>query len=189
MEKSSLLKMLLPALAGAALLGLVLFLVIGPADPNDGGNPVPGQPGPSRNSAVTPESQRTTDVSAEKMAKSLPPVDAPEYKDFGKGLKVLDVVDGAGDPCPDGATITIHYAGWLVPNGSMFDSTYLRKSPPATFGLSGLIKGWQLGIPGMKPGGIRRLIIPSALGYGPQGSGAIPGGATLCFEIKLIEWK
>ena len=189
MEKNAILKLLLPALAGAALLGLVLFLILGPQDADDSGNPLAAPHGQPRNMAVTPASQRTTDSSADKMATSLPPVDSPEFVNLNGGLKSLDVVEGDGDPCPGGATITIHYAGWLVPNGSMFDSTYLKKGQPATFGLAGLIKGWQFGIPGMKPGGIRRLVIPSDLGYGARGSGAIPGGATLCFEIKLIEWK
>ena len=77
------------------------------------------------------------------------------------------------------------HTGTLM-NGTKFDS---RRSPaaPATFSLSGLIQGWQQGIPGMKPGGIRRLFVPAALGYGAAGSGStVPANADLVFEIKLI---
>lgn len=190
MEKQSILKMLLPALAAAALLGLVLFLVLSKDNPNDAGSPIPGKPGEPRNSAITPESQRTTDTSTDTLSKTMPPIDAPEFRDMGGGLKMMDVVEGKGDPCASGATITAHYAGWLASNGQKFDSSYLAGKPPLVYNLSQLIKGWQLGLPGMKPGGVRRLIIPSDLGYGDRGSPPnIPGGATLVFEFKLLEWK
>ncbi|HEX3152849.1 MAG TPA: FKBP-type peptidyl-prolyl cis-trans isomerase [Gemmataceae bacterium] len=102
------------------------------------------------------------------------------------GLKSWDVVVGTGTPVAAGDSITIFYTGWLASNGTKFDS---RRSPadPITFSLNGLIQGWQQGIPGMKPGGIRRLFIPAALGYGAAGSPPnIPANADLVFEIKLI---
>ena len=60
---------------------------------------------------------------------------------------------------------------------------------PVTFPLKGVVKGWQEGIPGMKPGGVRRLRIPADLAYGKDGTpdGTIPGNATLVFEVKLIK--
>jgi FKBP-type peptidyl-prolyl isomerase-like protein len=103
-----------------------------------------------------------------------------------QGLKTWDVVAGAGTPVAAGDSITVFYTGWLAANGTTFDS---RRSPaaPATFALTGLIQGWQQGIPGMKPGGIRRLLVPAALGYGAAGSPPnIPANADLVFEIKLI---
>jgi hypothetical protein len=103
-----------------------------------------------------------------------------------QGLKTWDVVVGTGTPVAAGQSITVFYTGWLAANGTKFDS---RRSPaaPATFALTGLIQGWQQGIPGMKPGGIRRLLVPAALGYGAAGSPPnIPANADLVFEIKLI---
>ena len=103
-------------------------------------------------------------------------------------MKVWDVKEGEGAACPAGAEVTIHYTGWLT-DGTKFDSSRDR-GEPATFPLGDLVKGWQEGIPGMKPGGIRRLSIPSEMGYGAGGRPPkIPGGATLIFEIKLIAFK
>ena len=190
MEKNKILQMLIPALAGAALLGLVLFLVLGPKEPITTPTTEKGPDGANRNMAITPESQRTTERSTDKLSQTMPPIDVPEFKDIGGGLKMMDVVEGNGDPCPYGATITAHYAGWLASNGTKFDSSYLDGKAPLVYALGQLIPGWQKGLPGMKPGGVRRLIIPSELGYGARGSpDKIPGGATLVFEFKLLEWK
>lgn len=112
--------------------------------------------------------------------------DDAELKDLEGGLKYRDVKEGSGDAVKAGATITIHYTGWTV-DGNVFDSSK-KTGMPATFPLGRLIPGWQKGIPGMKPGGIRKLVIPGALGYGPDGSGDnIPPNATLVFEIELVK--
>jgi hypothetical protein len=121
------------------------------------------------------------------MTNTMPDPNAPNWVALGsQGLKTWDVVQGSGTPVAAGQSITVFYTGWLASNGTKFDS---RRSPsaPATFSLSGLIQGWQQGIPGMKPGGIRRLFVPAALGYGAAGSPPnIPANADLVFEIKLI---
>jgi hypothetical protein len=121
------------------------------------------------------------------MTNTMPDPNAPNWVAVGtQGLKSWDVVAGSGTPVAAGQSITVFYTGWLASNGTKFDS---RRSPaaPATFALSGLIQGWQQGIPGMKPGGIRRLLVPAALGYGATGSGStVPPNADLVFEIKLI---
>jgi hypothetical protein len=121
------------------------------------------------------------------MTNTMPDPNSPSFVQQGtQGLKVWDVVTGTGAPVAAGDTISVFYSGWLASNGTKFDS---RRSPasPATFALSGLIQGWQQGVPGMKPGGIRRLFVPAALGYGATGSPPnIPGNADLVFEIKLI---
>jgi FKBP-type peptidyl-prolyl cis-trans isomerase len=118
-----------------------------------------------------------------------PKLDAKEWKKRESGLEVWDVVEGKGNEAKAGETITIRYTGWLT-DGKMFDTTQKGDKEPATFPLNALINGWREGIPGMKPGGVRRLKIPAALGYGAKGAGDdIPPNATIVFEIELIESK
>jgi FKBP-type peptidyl-prolyl cis-trans isomerase len=118
----------------------------------------------------------------------VPPVDAPEWQARPNGLKVWDVTEGSGPDAKPGATVTIHYTGWLT-DGTVFDSSKQR-GQPITFPLGRLIQGWQEGVPGMKPGGVRRLLIPYQLGYGAAGSPpSIPPKATLVFEIEMISAK
>jgi hypothetical protein len=100
------------------------------------------------------------------------------------GLRSFDSVVGDGTEAQAGGTVTVHYTGWLL-NGTKFDSSRDR-GQPAQFNLNGLIRGWQEGIPGMKAGGKRFLVIPPDLGYGAGGSGSVPPNATLIFEIELI---
>ena len=105
-------------------------------------------------------------------------------EDFDE-LVIEDIEVGDGAEAKEGDTITVHYRGTLS-DGTEFDSSYTR-GQPATFPLTGLIEGWQEGIPGMKEGGKRQLTIPSEKGYGPTGSGQIPPNAGLIFEIELIK--
>ena len=119
----------------------------------------------------------------------LPDLKAKEWKKQPNGLEIWDVKEGKGDPVKPGAKVTVHYTGWLTDDrATQFDSSVDRQEP-ATFPLSGVIKGWQEGIPGMKPGGIRRLKIPPELAYGPKGRPGIPPNATLVFEVELLEVK
>lgn len=102
-------------------------------------------------------------------------------------LVVSDVVAGSGDEVPAGATVTVEYCGVGLDSGAVFDSSWARGTP-ATFPLSGVIAGWQEGIPGMTPGSRRLLVIPAGLAYGdapPPGSGILPG-ETLVFVVDLI---
>ncbi len=118
-----------------------------------------------------------------------PPLDAKEWKKQKSGLEIWDVKEGKGEAVKPGATVVIHYTGWLTDDkATKFDSS-LDRGEKAEFPLNKLIKGWQEGIPGMKPGGIRRLKIPADLAYGEKGRGEIPGNATLVFEIELFESK
>jgi len=106
-------------------------------------------------------------------------------------LTKKDLVLGTGDVAVKGATLTMHYTGWLYSNGRRgrkFDSSLDSGQPLIfTLGAGDVIEGWDRGIEGMKVGGKRELIIPPALGYGAQGSPpAIPPNAVLDFEVQLL---
>jgi FKBP-type peptidyl-prolyl cis-trans isomerase len=105
-------------------------------------------------------------------------------------LKIEDVKVGDGEEAKEGDTVSVHYKGTLT-NGKEFDSSYGRNQPfEFTLGAGQVIKGWDLGVAGMKVGGKRVLTIPSELGYGERGAGAdIPPNATLVFEVELLEIK
>lgn len=102
-------------------------------------------------------------------------------------LTVIDVKEGSGDAVQPGATITAHYTGAVATTGVVFQSSK-DFGRPISFGLNQVIKGWTDGVPGMKVGGIRRLLIPADQAYGaspPPGSG-IPANAALVFDIELV---
>jgi len=104
------------------------------------------------------------------------------------GLQYMDLVVGAGRQAELGDTATVHYTGWLA-DGKKFDSS-LDRGQPFSFPLGArrVIAGWDEGVAGMKVGGRRTLMIPSALGYGSRGAGeAIPPNADLIFEVELLE--
>lgn len=114
----------------------------------------------------------------------------PGLKEVSPGVKSRDIKEGTGDPCPPGASVKMHYTGWLT-DGTVFDSTRegaRAKGQPADFKLEGLIKGWQEGIPGMKKGGIRKLVIAPDKGYGARDKGPIPANSTLVFEVELVDF-
>lgn len=104
-------------------------------------------------------------------------------------LKIIDLVEGLGEAVKEHATITAHYTGALVSNETIFQSSH-DFGDPVTFGLDQVIEGWTVGVPGMKVGGKRRLIIPSAMAYGSsRASAAIPPNSDLIFDIELIAIK
>jgi peptidylprolyl isomerase len=106
------------------------------------------------------------------------------------GLKYTDLVEGTGAMPQKGQTVTVHYTGTLE-NGTKFDSSRDRGTP-ADFkiGVGAVIKGWDEGLMSMKVGGRRKLVIPSALGYGPQGRPpTIPPNSTLIFDVELLSVK
>jgi peptidylprolyl isomerase len=106
------------------------------------------------------------------------------------GLKYTELVEGTGAPPQKGQTLTVHYTGTLV-NGTKFDSSRDRGTPMEfKFGVQPMIKGWDEGLATMKVGGRRKLVVPSTLGYGPQGRPPdIPGNATLIFDVELLGAK
>lgn len=110
-----------------------------------------------------------------------------EWIKLPNGLQIKDVVVGYGKEAKEGDIVAAHYSGTLA-DGTKFDNSYDRGEPFA-FILGGgmVIKGWDIGLVGMKVGGKRKLIIPSDLGYGDKGAGGvILPGATLYFDIELM---
>lgn len=103
-------------------------------------------------------------------------------------LQIIDRIEGSGAVVTGGATVTVDYTGAVAATGHVFQSSK-EFGKPITFGLGQVIKGWGDGIPGMKVGGTRRLIIPADQAYGstpPYGSG-IPADAALVFDVTLHE--
>lgn len=101
-------------------------------------------------------------------------------------LEIIELETGAGEAVKPGATITAHYTGALVKNGIIFQSSH-DGGQAITFGLDQVISGWTQGVPGMKVGGTRRLVIPAALAYGDQSpTPTIPAGSDLVFDIDLM---
>jgi FKBP-type peptidyl-prolyl cis-trans isomerase FklB len=102
------------------------------------------------------------------------------------GLQYRVVREGTGKKPGPRSHVKVHYKGTLI-DGREFDSSYKRKEP-ITFPLNGVIAGWTEGLQHMAEGGLHELFIPSNLGYGSRGAGGlIYGGATLIFEVELLE--
>ncbi len=102
------------------------------------------------------------------------------------GLQYLVIKEGSGPHPQITDTVKAHYKGSLL-DGKEFDNSFNR-GQPFTAALRSLIKGWQIALPLMKEGSHWRLWIPSDLAYGDRGAGRdIPGGATLIFEVELIQ--
>jgi peptidylprolyl isomerase/FKBP-type peptidyl-prolyl cis-trans isomerase FkpA len=104
-----------------------------------------------------------------------------------QGMQVDILKEGTGDGAKVGDNIVVNYVGTLT-DGTKFDSSIDRNKPfPYTLGQNQVIKGWELGLLGMKVGEKRRLTIPSELAYGPSGRPpVIPPNATLIFEIDML---
>ncbi len=129
-------------------------------------------------------------------APALPgPSEFSAYEQYASAANTqfIDVVNGAGDSAVAGDTVAVVYSGYLT-SWQLFDQSKLNDKneiEPFVFklGANSVIQGWEEGIVGMKPGGQRRLIIPSQLAYGAQGTGegAIPPNAMLIFDVQLAQ--
>ncbi len=123
--------------------------------------------------------ESTKKLEGTKLANFTPVSNVPE-------LQVIDLSEGTGATVPEDATITAHYTGALCADGTIFQSSH-DFGKPITFGLGQVIKGWTKGVPGMKVGGIRRLVIPSEQAYGSARAAAnIPPNSDLVFDIELV---
>lgn len=132
---------------------------------------------------------------AEEPATGAAPPPAPAAEAPQEALLVTDLVKGVGNEALPGLVVVVHYTGWLhdpaapEQRGKKFDSSRDRNEPFSfPLGAGHVIKGWEQGVPGMKVGGLRRLVIPPSLGYGPRnvGNGLIPPNSTLLFEVELL---
>lgn len=141
------------------------------------------------NKANKANNNQSTQQTANKEGK----LEGTKLKDFTpvtkiESLEKIDQTVGSGDEVKPGDTVTAHYTGAVAATGVIFQSSY-DSGQPVPFSLSGVIKGWTDGVPGMKVGGKRRLLIPADQAYGanpPQGSG-IPANADLVFDIDLVK--
>lgn len=113
-----------------------------------------------------------------------PEIDAP-IGPAPSELVVEDIVEGDGPEAAASSTVNVHYLGVDYESGEEFDSSWSR-GEAIEFPLAMLVKGWQEGIPGMKVGGRRKLIVPPALAYGEAGAGHRLSGRTLIFVIDLL---
>ena len=149
-----------------------------PAKPAQAAN----DPAASAANAVAPATESTAATPAPSGPETMP-------------LQKTDLTPGTGAEITKGQTALVHYTGWLFDaaapenKGAKFDSS-VDRNEPFEFPVGGgfVIKGWDEGVAGMKVGGKRRLVIPPELGYGSRGAGGvIPPGATLVFDVELVE--
>ncbi len=167
-------------LSTLAFTGVIIFSIIGDNTQDDTAQLDESQPQELEENPVQPEDslQGTT-------LQNFDPITEPVAE-----IEVIDIAEGDGTEVEAGATITAHYTGAYAVNGEIFESSK-DSGQPFSSPLSGLIEGWQEGIPGMKEGGTRRLIIPGELAYGEAPADYTPGEGgrplgTLVFDIELI---
>lgn len=137
---------------------------------------------PAAQTASTPQPEPAAETPATTGTESMP-------------MQKIELAPGAGAEIKSGQSALVHYTGWLYDakapdnKGQKFDSSVDRNEPfefPVGGGM--VIKGWDEGVVGMKVGGKRRLVIPPEMGYGARGAGGvIPPGATLVFDVELLE--
>jgi FKBP-type peptidyl-prolyl cis-trans isomerase FkpA len=173
-----------------ALFGAVLFLVTSSAlavaviftliqqnkKPDDGATSTPADS--SNNSEVSVNDEPKV-LQGTKLADFTPTNSIPQ-------LQVIDIVPGNGEAVQAGDNVTVDYTGAVASTGIIFQSSK-DSGQQVSFGLNQVIKGWTDGIPGMKVGGTRRLLIPAAMAYGanPPGGSGIPANADLVFDVTL----
>ena len=116
-------------------------------------------------------------------------VDLAKFTRLESGVFYQDVAVGTGAEAKYNTRVRVHYTGWL-PNGKQFDSSRGGEPYELVIGAREVIRGWEEGLPGMKVGGRRKIVIPAVLGYGRDGSPPdIPPDAVLVFDLELMDAK
>ena len=178
----------------AGLIGLVIYTLMHQAVKE---NPLEGINKVDTNVKVDEPKVTEGDPSTTQIQKTMEPnKNTRLLKDFTPVTKTAklektDLVVGTGAEVKPGATVSVHYTGAVAATGQIFQSSKDFGTEPITFPLGGVIKGWTDGIPGMKIGGTRRLVIPAEQAYGanPPGGSGIPANADLVFDVELIAIK
>jgi peptidylprolyl isomerase len=145
---------------------------------------------PATTAATTPTTPTTATTPAIKPPPQLakePKVTVPTTA-APKNLVTKDLIKGTGKTAAASSTVTVNYVGVLYKNGKQFDASWSHGQPFTTSLAQGqVIQGWVKGIPGMKVGGRRELIIPASLAYGSKGAGSsIPPNSPLIFVVDLL---
>jgi FKBP-type peptidyl-prolyl cis-trans isomerase len=152
----------------------------------------------SRQEPALDESQPVSDEAAVTTDdEDAAPAAAPQTTEIAPGLSMRKLDEGTGEAAEPGQTVVVHYTGWLYdPNaanhrGQKFDSSVDRGQPfEFPLGAGSVIKGWDQGVAGMLIGEVRELTIAPELAYGERGAGGvIPPGATLVFEVELLDLR
>ena len=139
----------------------------------------------------SPKNEVSTETNSAEQAPAPKPAEStPSTAITSEDLLMTTTKEGTGPEAKNGDTLSVHYTGYLA-DGTKFDSSLDRGAPfEFILGSGQVIKGWELGMLGMKKGEVRKLIIPAKYGYGEAGfPGVIPGNATLAFEVELLEIK
>jgi peptidylprolyl isomerase len=144
---------------------------------------------PGATPRATPCTAATPSTGAAKGLAAPPPTpaSAADLQTTPSGLQYQDFKVGTGAQPSPNQTVRVTYTGWLE-NGTKFDSSLDRTPPTFSFvlGQGAVIKGWDEGVATMRVGGIRRLIVPPALGYGGTANGPIPANSRLTFDVELL---
>jgi FKBP-type peptidyl-prolyl cis-trans isomerase len=142
---------------------------------------------PTETTPPAPQPLPTPPVTASATATAAPTSPPTQVRENGL-LEITDLRVGTGDELEPGDTVVVHYVGTLV-DGTQFDSSRTRGQPFTTRIPGRVIEGWNKGLPGMRVGGLRRIVIAPELAYKDRAMPKIPANSTLVFEVELLDIK